>query len=135
MKQTCRERIIAASSLRRHMNPEKFAAAVAVAIFAGGLIGLVLQRSLPEKHTTGPARDMIGAVVGLLTLLCALVTGLLIWTAYGVYAGQNAAITPETSKRAALRGRACQHFRRTDKPSWFPTARPDRFPQVPEAIR
>jgi hypothetical protein len=47
---------------------------------------------LPEKHTTGPSRDMIGAVVGLLTLLCALVTGLLIWTAYGVYAGQNMAI-------------------------------------------
>ncbi len=74
------------------MNPEKFAAAVAVAIFAAGLVGLVLQRVLPEKHTTGPSRDMVGAVVGLLTLLCALVTGLLIWTAYGVYAGQNAAI-------------------------------------------
>ena len=51
------------------MSPEKFAAAVAVAVFAGGLIGLVLQRALHEKHTTGPSRDMIGAVVGLLTLL------------------------------------------------------------------
>ncbi len=61
-----------------------------------------LQRALPEKHTTGPSRDMIGAVVGLLTLLCALVTGLLIWTAYGVYAGQNAAIQTLASKvRAA----------------------------------
>jgi hypothetical protein len=74
------------------MNPEKFALTVAVAVFAAGLVGLVLQRFLPEKHTTGPSRDMIGAVVGLLTLLCALVTGLLIWTAYGVYAGQNTAI-------------------------------------------
>ena len=74
------------------MNPETFALLVGVGIFAGGLIGLVLQRLLPEKHTTGPSRDMIGAVVGLLTLLCALVTGLLIWTAYGVYAGQSAAI-------------------------------------------
>jgi len=35
---------------------------------------------------------MIGAVAGLLTLLSALTMGLLIWTAYGVYAGQNAAI-------------------------------------------
>jgi hypothetical protein len=41
---------------------------------------------------------MIGAVVGLLTLLCALVTGLLIWTAYGVYAGQNTAIQSLASK-------------------------------------
>jgi hypothetical protein len=80
------------------VNPEKFAAAVAVAIFAAGLVGLVVQRMLPEKHTTGPSRDMIGAVVGLLTLLCALVTGLLIWTAYGVYAGQNTAIQTLASK-------------------------------------
>jgi hypothetical protein len=74
------------------MTPEKFSFAVAVAVFAGGLVGFVLQRILPEKHTTGPARDMVGAIAGLLTLLCALVTGLLIWTAYSVYAGQNAAI-------------------------------------------
>src|ERR1700758_2953163 len=80
------------------MSPEKFALAVAVVVFAGGLIGLGVQRALHEKHTTGPSRDMIGAVVGLLTLLCALVTGLLIWTAYGVYAGQNTAIQTLASK-------------------------------------
>jgi hypothetical protein len=74
------------------MNPEKIAFAIAVAVFAGGAIGLLLQRVLPEKYTTGPARDMIGAVAGLLTLLSALVLGLLIWTAYGVYAGQNIAV-------------------------------------------
>jgi len=72
--------------------------AVAFAVFIGGCIGFALQRVLPEKHLTGPPRDMIGAVVGLLTLLCALVTGLLIWTAYGVYAGQNAAIQGLASK-------------------------------------
>ena len=80
------------------MSPDSFALVVGVAVFAGGLIGLVLQRALSEKHTTGPSRDMIGAVVGLLTLLCALVTGLLIWTAYGVYAGQNTAIQTLASK-------------------------------------
>jgi hypothetical protein len=74
------------------MNSERFALIVGVVIFGGGLIGLAFQRALSEKHTTGPARDMIGAVVGLLTLLCALVTGLLVWTAYGVYSGQNLAI-------------------------------------------
>jgi hypothetical protein len=84
------------------MNPEKFAVAVAVAVFAAGLVGLALQRTLPERHTTGPARDMIGAVVGLLTLLCALVSGLLIWTAYGVYAGQNTAIQNLAAKALQL---------------------------------
>lgn len=84
------------------MSPEKFAAAVAIAVFAAGLLGLALQRTLPEKHTTGPSRDMVGAVVGLLTLLCALVSGLLIWTAYGVYAGQNAAIQNLAAKALQL---------------------------------
>ena len=35
------------------------------------------------------ARDMIGGVVGQLTLLLVLVNGLLIWTAYGVYSTQQ----------------------------------------------
>ena len=62
------------------------------------MIGLILQRILPETFTTGGPRDMIGAVVGLLTLLSALTMGLLIWTAYGVYAGQNTAIQTLAAK-------------------------------------
>ena len=80
------------------MNPEKFALAVGVAVFVGGSLGLMLHRALPEKHLTGGGKDMIGAVVGLLTLLSALVLGLLIWTAYGVYAGQNVAIQTLAAK-------------------------------------
>ena len=61
-------------------------AAIAFAVvFVGGAIGLELQRALPESYTTGGPRDMTGAVVGLMTLLLALVLGLLIWTAYGVF--------------------------------------------------
>jgi hypothetical protein len=74
------------------MSSDRFALLVAVAIFAAGLLGFALQRVLPEHHTTGGSRDMIGAIVGLLTLLCALVTGLLVWTAYGVYSSQNTQI-------------------------------------------
>jgi hypothetical protein len=80
------------------MGPEKFALAVGAAVFIGGSLGLILHRVLPEKHVTGGAKDMIGAVVGLLTLLAALVLGLLIWTAYGVYAGQNVAIQTLAAK-------------------------------------
>ena len=58
-------------------------------IVAGGVLGLVLQRVLPERYTTDKARDMIGGVVGQLTLLLVLVNGLLIWTAYGVYSTQQ----------------------------------------------
>jgi hypothetical protein len=80
------------------MSPEKFALAVGAAVFIGGSLGLVAHHVLPEKHVTGGAKDMIGAVVGLVTLLSALVLGLLIWTAYGVYAGQNVAIQTLAAK-------------------------------------
>lgn len=60
--------------------------------FAGGLVGLALHRLLPERATSGALRDMTSAVGGLLSLLTALVLGLLIWTAYGVYAGQVSAV-------------------------------------------
>src|SRR5208283_1092996 len=80
------------------MNPEKFALAVGAVVFVGGSLGLILHRVLPEKHVTGGTKDMVGAVVGLLTLLSALVLGLLIWTAYGVYAGQNVAIQTLAAK-------------------------------------
>jgi hypothetical protein len=80
------------------MSTSGFVLAVAVAMFAAGLLGLLLQRVLPEKHTTGGSRDMIAAIAGLLTLLCALVSGLLIWTAYGVYSGQNTQIQALASK-------------------------------------
>jgi hypothetical protein len=84
------------------MSPERFAFGVAVAVFAAGAIGLFLQHLLPEKFTTGGPRDMIGAVVGLLTLLSALVLGLLIWTAYGVYSGQNLAVQTLAAKDLQL---------------------------------
>jgi Protein of unknown function (DUF4239) len=68
---------------------------LAIAIIVGGLIalggfiGLFLQRRLAEWHTSERSRDMIGGVVGLLTLLLAVNLALLIWTAYGVYNTQQ----------------------------------------------
>jgi hypothetical protein len=65
-------------------------AAVAwIVTLASGLAGLVLTRVLPEAHISDRSRDIIGGVVGLLTLLLALVLGLLIWTAYGVSTTQQ----------------------------------------------
>jgi hypothetical protein len=80
------------------MNAEKFALAVGLTVFAAGALGLLLRRYVPERYVTGGAKDMIGAVVGLLTLLSALVLGLLIWTAYGVYGGQTIAVQTLAAK-------------------------------------
>lgn len=74
------------------MNSFMIAAGVLAVVFAGGTIGLQLQRVLPEGYTAGGARDMVGAVNGLVTLLLALVLGLMIWTAYGVYSAQKTSI-------------------------------------------
>jgi hypothetical protein len=78
-------------SLGRPTLDESLAIALVVigVIAAGGLVGLALQRVLPERYTMDKARDMIGGVVGQLTLLLVLVNGLLIWTAYGVYSTQQ----------------------------------------------
>jgi hypothetical protein len=58
--------------------------------FLFGFGGMWLQRLLPEAHMTSGARDMIGAVMGLITLLLALVLGTLVGSAYGFFATQKA---------------------------------------------
>jgi hypothetical protein len=50
-------------------------AAVGLLAFAMGLVGLYLKRLLPERHMSMGSRDMIGAIMGLLSLLLALVLG------------------------------------------------------------
>lgn len=65
------------------------AAIVWALITLSGLLGLLLKTRLAAHYTTELSRDMIGGVVGLLTLLLALVLGLLIWTAFGVFSTQQ----------------------------------------------
>jgi hypothetical protein len=62
---------------------------VAVLTFGFGIAGLFLQRLLPEQHTTDRSRDMIAAIVGLVSLLLALVLGTLIGNTYGFFANQK----------------------------------------------
>jgi hypothetical protein len=74
------------------MDSLETAAAVAAITFVGGVAGLTLQRVLPKDLTSGALKDMIGAVGGHISLLTALVLGLLIWTAYGVFSTQSSAV-------------------------------------------
>ncbi len=80
------------------MSSLAIAVVVTGVIAAGGLVGLVLQRVLPEHYTSDRARDMIGGVVGQLTLLLVLVNGLLIWTAYGVFSTQQTELQTITAR-------------------------------------
>src|SRR5580698_10349347 len=62
---------------------------VGILTFLFGFVGMWLQKLLPEGHMTTGARDMIGAVMGLITLLLALVLGTLVGSAYGFFATQK----------------------------------------------
>jgi branched-subunit amino acid transport protein AzlD len=57
-------------------------------ILAGCIVGVLLQRFLPTQHMTD-AKTAITTIQGLVTLLLALVLGLLVWTSYGVYSQQQ----------------------------------------------
>jgi hypothetical protein len=65
---------------------------VGVLTLGGGVGGLLLQRFLPEQHTSDRSRDMLGAIVGLISLLLALVLGTLIGSAYTFNSNQKSEI-------------------------------------------
>jgi hypothetical protein len=67
-----------------------FCVGVAALTFGFGILGLYLQTLLPEPHSAEKSREMIGAVVGLVSLLLALVLGTLVGSAYAFYSNQKA---------------------------------------------
>lgn len=56
--------------------------AVAILTFAGGIFGLYLQKLLPEQHSVDKSRAMIASIMGLVSLLLALVLGVIVGSAY-----------------------------------------------------
>jgi len=66
-----------------------FGLAFFVAAFASTLVGLALRAYLADRLRLDYARDMVGGVMGLVITLVALVLGLLIWTAFGVFSTQK----------------------------------------------
>jgi hypothetical protein len=74
----------------------------AILILVFGIIGLLLQKLLPEPHTTDRSLAMIGAIVGLFSLLLALVLGTLIGNAYAFYSVQKAELETFASRVVQL---------------------------------
>jgi hypothetical protein len=77
-------------------------AAVGLLAFAMGLLGLYLRGRLPERHMSTGSRDMIGAIMGLLSLLLALVLGILVGSAHAFFASQKAELESLGSHSLAL---------------------------------
>jgi hypothetical protein len=75
---------------------------VALLAFLFGVAGLNLQKLLPEPHSVERSRDMIGAIVGLVSLLLALVLGTLIGSAYSFYSTQKSEIETFAAREVQL---------------------------------
>lgn len=75
---------------------------VGVLTFGCGILGLLLQKLLPEQHMSGGSRDMITAVIGLVTLPLALVLGTLVGSAYGFYATQKSEVEALAAREIQL---------------------------------
>ena len=88
---------------------------VAVVTFGSGILGLYFERRLPKEHMSGGSRDMILAVIGLVTLLLALVLGTLIGNTYAIFATQKSELETYSS-RAVLLDRALAHYGPDAKP-------------------
>ena len=80
------------------MSSVALAIAVAFVTFGCGLLGLALQKRLPEAHLSGGSKDMILAVIGLLTLLLALVLGTLVGNTYASFAMQKSELETMASR-------------------------------------
>jgi Protein of unknown function (DUF4239) len=78
------------------------AIAAAIVAFGFGIAGLFLQSLLPEHHTSDRSRDMIGAIVGLFSLLLALVLGTLIGSAFTFYSTQKSELEIFASRAVQL---------------------------------
>ena len=78
------------------------ALAVGLLTFGAGMLGLYLQKKLPQEHMTGGSRDMILAVIGLVTLLLALVLGTLVGNTYAFFATQKSELEAFASRALLL---------------------------------
>jgi len=91
------------------------ALAVGLLTFGAGMLGLYLQKRLPQQHMTGGSRDMILAVIGLVTLLLALVLGTLVGNTYAFFATQKSELETFAS-RALLFDQALSEYGPESKP-------------------
>jgi Protein of unknown function (DUF4239) len=90
--------------------------AVVILTFGSGLLGLFLQTRLPKTHLSGGSKDMILAVIGLLTLLLALVLGTLVGNTYAFFAMQKSELETMAS-RALLVDQALAQYGSEAKPA------------------
>jgi heme A synthase len=100
----------------RRLRRDGRSAMVLVLTFGSGIVGLYLQKRLPTHHMSGGSKDMILAVIGLVTLLLALVLGTLVGNTYASFAMQKSELETMAS-RALLVDQALAQYGSEAKPA------------------
>ncbi len=88
----------------------------AMSIFAGSLLGMWLQRFLPEHHLKAETRDIVKLSAGTIATLTALVLGLLVSSAKSSYDTMNSGIVQSGAKLIVL-DRALARYGPETKPA------------------
>jgi hypothetical protein len=70
----------------------------AACIFGGALLGMLLQRLLPEQHLRDNSKDTVKVAAGMIATLAALVLGLLVGAAKSSFDGTNTAVIENGAK-------------------------------------
>ena len=85
------------------------AAISAACIFGGALVGRTLSRLLPPEHLSDASRDSVKLGAGMISLMAALVLGLLVTSAKANFDAANAAVT-QGGARVILLDRVLAHY-------------------------
>jgi hypothetical protein len=82
---------------------------VFVCVFGGALLGIFIQRLLPDKHLAPDTRDVVRLGMGLVATTLALVLGLLVASAKSFYDTQSAEVT-QLAANVVLLDRVLAHY-------------------------
>jgi hypothetical protein len=80
------------------MNSTAIAAVSVACIFGGTLVGLVLRRIVPADHLDADSKDAVKVGAGMISMMSALVLGLLVSSAKNTFDSTNAAIVQSGAK-------------------------------------
>lgn len=80
------------------MSPMSLAVASAGCIFSGTLVGLAVRKVLPEHHLSDDSKDAVKLGAGMISMMAALVLGLLVSSAKNNFDATNKAITEGGAK-------------------------------------
>jgi hypothetical protein len=82
---------------------------VLACVFGGGLLGMFLQRVLPDHHLSAKSENVVKLLTGLVGTMAALVLGLLVASAKGSYDAQSAELT-QLAADVAFLDRILAHY-------------------------